>query len=233
MARRSKSSRKSAPAAVKGVKRGLSRRAGVVWCALIGSMTAAAGVLMVLDPGAAPRTDGLSLPPLMASSGVTPKIEAVLESPRVPLDRERWQAIVIHHSGSPIGRPEDLDAEARRMNLKGLGYHFVIGNGRRMADGEIHAGYRWMDQVPGAHAAGNDAEWYNLHSIGICLVGDGDRERFTDEQLHRLVELVNTLAREFKIPRDRILLHSDIAPTADPGQLFPAALFHEQVAPGS
>lgn len=227
MPRRTKSTRKPASA-----KPAISRRAGVVWCALIGSMTTAAGLLMLLDPGAAPRTDGLSLAPLMASSGVAPKIEAVLET-RAPLDHQRWQAIVIHHSGSPIGRPEDLDAEARRMNLKGLGYHFVIGNGRRMADGEIHVGYRWMDQAPGAHAAGDNAEWYNLHAIGICLIGDGEREAFTDEQLRRLVDLVNTLAREFKIPRDRILLHSDIAPAADPGQLFPAALFHEQVAPGA
>lgn len=225
MPRRNKSSRAG------HAKAPISRRAGMVWGVLVGAMTCSASLLMALDRGAAPRMDGLTLAPLMASAGVTPSIEAVLQT-RAPLDHERWQAIVIHHSGSPVGKPATIDADHRRLNLKGLGYHFVIGNGEGMEDGEVHVGYRWMDQVPGAHAAGDNAEWYNLHSIGICLVGDGDRGAFTDEQLRRLLDLVNALAREFKIPRDRIYLHSDIAPTNDPGRLFPAALFREQVAGG-
>lgn len=210
----------------------VSRRAGVVWGSLVGSMTLAAGLLMVLDGGSSPRMDGLALPPLMAAAGAAPSIEAVLQT-RVPLEHDRWQAIVVHHSGSPVGKPASIDAEHRRMNLKGLGYHFVIGNGAGMENGEIHVGYRWMDQVPGAHASGADAEWYNLHSIGICLVGDGDTDSFTEAQMRRLTDLVNALAREFKIPRDRILLHSDVAPVSDPGPMFPAALFHEQIAAGS
>lgn len=213
----------------KAGKTPVSRRAGVVWGSLVGSMTLAAGLLMLLDGGASPRMDGLALPPLMAAAGAAPSIEAVLQT-RAPLDHQRWQAIVIHHSGSPVGKPASMDAEARRMNLKGLGYHFVIGNGAGMENGEIHVGYRWMDQAPGAHAAGDEAEWYNLHAIGICLVGDGERDSFTDEQLRRLADLVNALAREFKIPRDRILLHSEIAPVTSPGPMFPAALFHEQVS---
>ena len=44
--------------------------------------------------------------------------------------------------------------------LKGLGYHFVIGNGRGISDGELYVGYRWLDQLAGAHAAGaNGANW--------------------------------------------------------------------------
>lgn len=222
---KSKAKRKTGKAPV-------SRRAGVVWGSLVGSMTLAAGLLMVLDGGASPRMDGLALPPLMAAAGAAPSIEAVLQT-RAALDHGRWKSIVIHHSGSPVGKPASLDAEHRRMNLKGLGYHFVIGNGAGMENGEVHVGYRWMDQAPGAHAGGDNAEWYNLNSIGICLVGDGDRDSFTDEQLRRLSDLVNALAREFKIPRERILLHSDIAPVSDPGPMFPAALFHEQIVPGA
>jgi N-acetylmuramoyl-L-alanine amidase len=149
------------------------------------------------------------------------------------LDRGRWKSIVIHASGSPVGNPASISAGQKAMHLSGLGYQFVIGNGRGMDDGELHVGYRWLDQLSGAHAAGPQADWYNDHSIGICLVGNGDRQPFTDAQVRRLVRLVQTLARELDIPQDRILLHSDLVRADDPGRFFPAAAFREQLAAAS
>ena len=64
---------------------------------------------------------------------------------------------MIHQSGSAYGKPSTIEAEHVAQNLRGLGHHFVIGNGSGMDDGEVHVGYRWLDQLPGAHAAGTEA----------------------------------------------------------------------------
>jgi N-acetyl-anhydromuramyl-L-alanine amidase AmpD len=111
-----------------------------------------------------------------------------------------------------------------------LGYHFVIGNGNGMDDGQLAVGRRWLDQLPGAHAAGASADWYNRHSIGICLVGDGNRNAFTPAQVRRLVQLVDALCHEFKIPPNKVLLHSQICNTDDPGRLFPEAVLTAQLS---
>ena len=204
-----------------------SRRTTVVWCALAGAMTLGTGVLSMMPSGHAPRQDGLRLTPLVATPGGS-SVEAVFAT-RQKLDRDRWTSITIHHSASPFGDPASLDAEAQRMKLKGLGYHFVIGNGRGMDDGEVHVAYRWLDQLPGAHVAGPRSAEMNQRSIGICLVGDGDRGSFTEAQVSRLAELVGALCDELGLdPRD-VKLHRDLAGTTSPGRLFPEAAFRERL----
>lgn len=220
--RRARSRRPSGP---------LATRAGKVWTALLAAMTTVGGLLLLIDGKPAPRLDGFSLPPLMAA-GVSSSIESVLQT-RTPLDTSRWQAIVIHHSGQPVGSPASIEAEHQRLRFRGLGHHFVIGNGSGMEDGQIHVGYRWLDQLPGAHAGGPKGAWYNQHAISICLVGDGDRRNFSKAQMQRLVELVDTLRRELNLPADRVLLHADVAPTTDPGRLFPTAWLRQQLAGGN
>jgi hypothetical protein len=200
-----------------------------VWASLVGAMTVAGGGLFLLDRGLpAAAADGLTLTPLMATAAPD-TVEVVFNTPS-PLEKGRWQSIVIHDSGSPVGSPSSLDAEARANNLRGLGYHFVIGNGNGMDDGQLAIGRRWLDQVPGAHAAGQNADWYNRHSIGICLIGDGNRKAFTPAQMRRLVQLVDALCREFKIPPSKVLLHSQICTTQDPGRLFPEATLRAQLS---
>lgn len=184
--------------------------------------------MSLLEEGSLPMAEGMTLPPMVAAAGPS-SIEAVFQT-RAALQADRWQAIVIHHSATPYATPDQLDLRHRQLGLSGLGYHFVIGNGRGMADGEIHAGYRWMEQLPGAHVAGVEGSWYNRHAIGICLVGDGRRRPFTRTQLARLVQLCAALAEALDIPAERIVLHSDLANTNDPGRYFPQAAFYEQLA---
>lgn len=205
----------------------MSKRTAMVWTSLLGAMTLVGGGLGLLNRGPGSAGQGLSIAPLMALAGPS-TVEMVFNSAE-PIKAGRWQAIVIHDSGSPVGTPASMDAQARAMNLNGLGYHFVVGNGNGLDDGEIHMGARWMGQAPGAHAAGKDADWFNLNSIGICLVGDGDRQKPTAAQMQRLSQLVAALARELKIPADRIYLHSDIAQTTSPGRLFPEQEFRATV----
>lgn len=189
-------------------------------------MTGVGGLLFALSGGTpGPSGGGLSLPPLLATRGPR-TLESIFQTSK-PVTAGRWQAIVIHDSGSSAGSIAALESQAKAMNLKGLGYHFVVGNGSGMDDGELHVGQRWLRQLPGAHAAGSKANWFNQNSIGICMVGDGDRRKFTSEQITRLTELVAALQSELGIPADQVYLHRDIAPTPSPGRYFPAAAFHE------
>ena len=200
-----------------------SRRAQVVWASFVFAMTLACGGLYVLNGAPTSRLEGLALPALMAPGG-SYSVDAVF-STRQPLDRARWQAIVIHHSGAPTGKPDTLDTQARAQGLKELGYHFIIGNGNGMADGELFVGRRWRDQVPGAHVGGANGDWYNQRAIGVCVVGDGDKGRLTDSQMERLAELTGSLCRRLGVSPSRVYLHSDLAPTSSPGRLFPGAGF--------
>lgn len=202
-----------------------ARRARTVWLSLMMSMTAVGGLPLLVDGRSAPRADGLALPLLMAS-GPTASVESIFQTRRT-LQPGRWTSIVIHHSGSPVGTAASITAEHERLRFKGLGHHFLIGNGQGMDDGELHVGYRWLDQLPGAHAGGPEGEYYNLNAISICLVGDGDRRPFTPAQLARLEQLLRALTRELGVPADKVVLHSDIAPTSDPGRLFPKAWLRE------
>lgn len=191
-------------------------------------MTVVGALLGLLGSGGGVTLEGLTLPPMASVSGGS-SLERIFQSDR-PVEQDRWRAIVIHHSSSPFGTPASISAEHRQANLSGLGYHFLVGNGSGMGNGDIHVGYRWLEQLPGAHAIGPRAEAYNQHAIGICLIGDGNRRPFSDLQVRRLAELVAALARELDIPADRILLQSDIAETSSPGRFFPEAAFREYLA---
>ena len=211
---------------VSGLRR--LRRPQVVWLSLLGAMTLCGGLLVLLDRNPAPRADGIALAaPVRAPRA--PAIESVLNTRR-PLDRAAWKRIVIHHSGATFGSPDTLTEQARANNLRGLGYHFVIGNGSGSGDGELYVGYRWLDQAPGAHVSGPEGEWHNEHSIGICLVGDGERRPFTDAQIRRLGDLIATLTREFGLSPEDVVLARQVSPTKSPGRLFPDAALRERLS---
>ena len=221
-----RSRRTTKPARTKASNAG--NRARTVWLCLMGAMTAVGGSLLLLDRQHAPRVDGRMMPAL-AATGTTYNLESVLKANK-PLDRARWKAIVIHHSDSPVGSPESIAKEHTKLGFKGIGHHFIIGNGRGMNDGDLHVTFRWMDQLPGAHAGGRNEKFYNNNAISICLVGDGSREHFTAAQLQRAAALVDKLCDELKIPHDKVYLHRDVAPTADPGPLFPEQQFRQMIA---
>lgn len=217
--------RRSQPNPLQALRR--LRRPQAVWLSLLASITVVGGALVLLDDGPAPRASGLALVAPTRAPGAS--IEAVFAT-RAALGHDRWQRIVIHHSGSSFGSAQTIAAEHEARNLRGLGHHFVIGNGAGAGDGELYVGFRWLDQLPGAHAAGPEAEWNNLHAISICLVGDGDRKLFSEAQMRRMLELVAALQREFRIPDDQVVLHRDLAATSSPGRFFPEAAMRERLA---
>lgn len=150
-----------------------------------------------------------------------PEMKQRLDAQKVT--RGKWRYIVIHHSASESGSAASMDNYHRfkRRMENGLAYHFVIGNGRGMRDGEIAIGDRWRRQIKGGHLA---SDRLNEISIGICLVGNFENSRPTPQQLKSLYALVNYLETRCQTKPDAVKLHSQIntRPTKCPGRLFPA-----------
>jgi LysM repeat protein len=142
----------------------------------------------------------------------------------------RWKHIVLHHSGTETGTMKGMDEyhRTRRRMENGLAYHFVIGNGKGMKDGEVGVGRRWTSQIHGGHVANNSL---NEIAIGICLVGNFDVKGPTKKQLASLKALLQALRDRCKLPASAVKTHQQINPvyTRCPGRHFPTAEF----APGS
>lgn len=202
-------------------------RTHVVWVSLLASMTAVGGLLLVSDP----RVEAHGgLRPLVADGRAERSGISVIFDTESSIERGAWRGIVIHHSGTLSGSPESIARDHADQGLAGLGYHFVLGNGRGCDDGSVHIGPRWDRQVPGAHVAGPSGDLLNRTHIGVCLVGDGDRRSFSPAQLAALVELVSALQRELGLPADAVVLHRDVAATTAPGRMFPEAAFRAELA---
>jgi hypothetical protein len=151
--------------------------------------------------------------------------------PRAGVPTRPWRAIVIHHAAVKSGDAETIHRMHLGNGWDGLGYHFVVGNGTQSADGEVEVGFRWRDQLKGAHARarpGDDNRW-NLHSIGICLVGDFTTVAPSQRQMDALVRLVRALLDEYGIPADSVVPHSFVHATECPGARFPWAEFMSRI----
>ena len=207
-----------------GFMRLTDRRTFVVLASLIGSMTLASGVLMLLKPGGSSSSRLLSLS-AVGEPGIVR--DDPLET-SAKLEPGRWLAIVIHDSGLPSGSARTLDERHRRAGLGGLGYHFVIGNGHGSGDGQLETGRRWREQLDGAHSGGPRGRWYNEHAIGICLVGDGDRSAPTSAQLEQLVRLVRQLQSRLGIAAENVRLRYGSSEVSQRGR-FPAAWLQRQL----
>jgi N-acetyl-anhydromuramyl-L-alanine amidase AmpD len=150
---------------------------------------------------------------------------------RAPVKRRRWQFIVVHNSGTRQGNARVFDyyhRHVRRMQ-NGLAYHFVIGNGTSTGNGQIEVGDRWRRQINGGHV---HSDYLNNISLGICLVGDFNRDQPTRAQLDACEELIRYLRdRCGKTERGAIPVkpHRDINPprwpTDCPGDDFPYSWF--------
>lgn len=143
-----------------------------------------------------------------------------------PVRAGRWKYIVIHHSAVDEGTVKGMDAFHRneRHMEHGLAYHFVIGNGNGMKDGEIAVGNRWKEQLDGGHL---HSETQNKVALGICLVGNFDAHSPTAKQLQNLNALVRSLMARCNIPASGVKTHQQInvIGTRCPGKNFPAKSF--------
>jgi len=141
---------------------------------------------------------------------------------RVPLKR-KWEGILLHHSATDSGNMAQFDKEHREVRgWLGVGYDFVINNGRGAPDGLVETTFRWKQQIQGAHA-GAGQKRHNEHWVGICLVGNFNETRPTARQMASLRRLVRFLQDYCDIPDGNILGHKNVreGPTDCPGTRFP------------
>ena len=142
----------------------------------------------------------------------------------VNISERDWKYIVIHHSATSGGSVESIHREhSRRRDASGrpwlgIGYHFVVGNGSGMDDGETEATFRWNEQLHGAHSG---SVRHNGTGIGICVIGNFEKKQPSRAQTEAIVRLVSQLAREYNISADHIIGHRNIRATLCPGRHFP------------
>jgi len=153
------------------------------------------------------------------------------EIDRAPVMARRWQFIVVHNSGTRQGNAAAFDyyhKHVRRMQ-NGLAYHFVIGNGTSTGNGQIEVGNRWRRQINGGHV---HSDYLNNIALGICLVGDFNRDQPTRAQLDCCEELIRYLRQRCgKIDNHYAIVkpHREVNPprwaTDCPGDAFPYSWF--------
>lgn len=154
---------------------------------------------------------------------LTPSVRRAIDKARVK--KGRWKYIIIHNSGTRQGNARifgNYHKRVRKMQ-NGLAYHFVIGNGTSSGDGEIEIGPRWPQQLNGGHVA---SDYLNNIAIGVCFVGDFNRDQITPAQMAALDELIVYLrGRVGKIKGKPAIVvpHKNInpKPTDCPGKKFP------------
>ncbi len=101
----------------------------------------------------------------------------------------RRNRIILHNTGSTSGNFERFDREHRERGWTGCGYHWILGNGNGLRDGQIEPGR--PEKYRGAHTKHNNSD-----SIGITLVGNFMRTEPTGNQIDSLIRLLKTLCFE-------------------------------------
>ena len=138
----------------------------------------------------------------------------------------RVQYLIIHFTA------EDFPRSLKVLTQGPVSSHYLVSERQGDAPAKV---YQLVDETRRAFHAGvsswKGATALNASSIGIEIVNLGGRRgpngmRFPDfdsEQIDRVVELVKDIVVRHQIKPDRILGHSDIAPTRknDPGPKFP------------
>jgi hypothetical protein len=103
--------------------------------------------------------------------------------------------IIVHASGKAGDDFRRIDARHRRRGLRGIGFHYVIGE-----DGVLARG-RPLGEA-GAHCLG-----YNADSVGVCLCGSGLP---TVAQMRKLHGLTRRLWKRF--PRAELFRVGELDP---------------------
>ena len=122
-------------------------------------------------------------------------------------NRPKTDKIVIHHTGNPTD--DNLSAIAihsshQAQGWSGIGYHYYIRK-----NGQIYSGRpQW--------AVGSHCKGLNASSLGICLEGNFEKEKPSEEQLNSLRWLVKYLSGLF--PIKNVYGHRDINATLCPGK---------------
>lgn len=116
----------------------------------------------------------------------------------------KWTHIIVHHSWTRDGQVVDTQSIRRHhtqvLGWGDIGYHYTIEMvGDRY---EILKG-RMLTRV-GAHCREHQM---NSKGIGICCIGNFDKEKMPVPQFDMLIGLIEELQETFMIPKENVDLH--------------------------
>ena len=80
----------------------------------------------------------------------------------------------------------------------------------------------------GAHCKQRDM---NRQSLGICVIGNYDRQTVPTDVWDKTVGLVQSLITVFDIPVENVKGHRDYAPKSCPGKMFDLDKFRSNLKP--
>ena len=147
----------------------------------------------------------------------------------------RWKYIVVHHSAGNFGTIEFLQKVHNQRQsgdpIDAIPYHYVIGNGNGLSEGEVASDWRQEYGIWGAHVSGNNSD-RNFRGIGICLIGNFEEKTVPDKQYLALTALTKKLMREHNIPVENVSGHgyTNGESTKCPGQHFPMQKFMQDIS---
>ena len=148
--------------------------------------------------------------------------------------KRRWKYIVIHHSAGPCGNLKLLQQVHQERQsgdpINAIPYHYIIGNGRGMAMGEIASDWRQSWDLWGAHVSFHNFD-HNFRGLGICLIGNYEKETVPAGQYQALVQLTRRLMKKYNIPAANVTGHGMIPGEATkcPGKNFPMEHFKTDI----
>lgn len=144
--------------------------------------------------------------------------------------------IILHHSGTPAkensfdnqgkGIVSAILREHKEKWIKEFpnyisDYHYIVGLTGKVFEGQPL-------EYPGWHATNYQV---NLKSIGVCFLGNFEKDKMPKPQFEEGVKLVSELSRRYFVPLSGILRHKDVISevtgkansTLCPGKNFPFA----------
>ena len=169
----------------------------------------------------------LQLPEPEHYSYRNPTRHIIYQNKKIKVDRKKWQIIVVHHSATSRGNASMFDASHRKRGMQnGLAYHFVIGNGTDTQDGQIEMGSRWLKQLQGGHVKNH---YINEVGIGICLVGNFEKNKPTARQLKSLTALIDWLQGSVLKKRVKFVGYKDIEKNSAQENISPSKATTENI----
>jgi len=131
--------------------------------------------------------------------------------------------IVIHHSQRNIDSPKEIKKRHLTRGWEDIGYHYLIKKNGKISKGR-------SKKYIGAHVKS-----HNKNSLGICLIGNLDKNIPTRKQLEKLIKFLRKLSKKYKIPIENILGHREFPNVTKtcPGNLIKMSLIRKAVKPNS
>ena len=142
----------------------------------------------------------------------------------------RWNYIIIHHSAGDYGNIAHLQKVHRERQGKDLidaiPYHYIVGSGKGLGVGVVKSDWRQAFNIWGMHVSRHNVD-RNFRGLGICLIGNFEKQQISKKQYKALVKLTKGLMEKYNISLVNVSGHGYTKgeQTKCPGKHFPMERF--------